>query len=115
MRRALGIDEASFGSDHPKVAIRLNNLAQLLQATNRLDEAEPLMRRALAIFCALEAAIGRSHPSRELVQGNYAGLLAALGRGEAETAAAIAGVRRAAGLDAPSDAPPAQAPNAPVG
>ncbi|MEL7335223.1 MAG: tetratricopeptide repeat protein, partial [Planctomycetota bacterium] len=35
--------------EHPKVAIRLNNLAQLLQATNRLSEAEPLMRRALAI------------------------------------------------------------------
>ena len=59
------------------------------------------MRRALAIFCALEAAIGRSHPWREGVQGNYARLLAALGRTEAETAAAIAGVRRAAGLDRP--------------
>jgi hypothetical protein len=35
MRRALAIDEASFGNDHPNVAIRLNNLAQLLQATNR--------------------------------------------------------------------------------
>ena len=33
------------GADHPKVAIRLNNLATLLQATNRLDEAEPIMRR----------------------------------------------------------------------
>ena len=49
MRRALAIDEASLGADHPEVAIRLNNLAQLLQATNRLAEAEPLMRRALAI------------------------------------------------------------------
>ena len=49
MRRALAIDEQSFGADHPDVAIRLNNLAQLLQATNRLAEAEPLMRRALAI------------------------------------------------------------------
>ena len=115
MRRALGIDEASFGPDHPNVAIDLNNLARLLQHTNRLGEAEPLMRRALAILCALEAAIGRSHPWRERAQGNYARLLAALGRGEAETAAAIADVRRAAGLDAPSDAPPAQAPNAPVG
>ncbi len=49
MRRALAIDEKSFGPEHPNVAIRLNNLAQLLQATNRLGEAEPLMRRALAI------------------------------------------------------------------
>ena len=47
MRRALEIDEASFGGQHPAVAIRLNNLGQLLKATNRLGEAEPLMRRAL--------------------------------------------------------------------
>jgi hypothetical protein len=33
MRRALAIDEASLGPDHPDVAIELNNLAQLLQAT----------------------------------------------------------------------------------
>ena len=42
----------SFGEQHPAasaVAIRLNNLAQLLQATNRLKEAEPLMRQALEI------------------------------------------------------------------
>jgi hypothetical protein len=43
MRRALAIDETSYGSDHSQVAIRLNNLAQLLKATNRLAEAEPLI------------------------------------------------------------------------
>ena len=32
MRRALAIDETSSGPEHPEVAIRLNNLAQLLQA-----------------------------------------------------------------------------------
>jgi hypothetical protein len=37
------------GPDHPVVAVDLNNLASLLQATNRLSEAESLMRRALAI------------------------------------------------------------------
>ena len=42
-RRTLAIHEASLGQDHPYVAISLNNLAQLLQTTNRLDEAEPLM------------------------------------------------------------------------
>ncbi len=47
MRRALDIDERAYGPDHPNVAIRLNNLAGLLKATNRLEEAEPLMRRAL--------------------------------------------------------------------
>ena len=30
MRRALKISEASLGPDHPDVAIRLNNLAEVL-------------------------------------------------------------------------------------
>jgi hypothetical protein len=41
MRRALAIDEQSFGKDHPNVALRLNTLAQLLKDTNHLAEAEP--------------------------------------------------------------------------
>ena len=49
LRSALQIDEASYGKEHPDVAIRLNNLAQLLQITNRLADAELLMHRALAI------------------------------------------------------------------
>ena len=60
MRRALAIDEKSFGPDHPNVARALNNLAPLLQATNRLAEAEPLMRRALAID---EKSFGPDHPN----------------------------------------------------
>jgi hypothetical protein len=59
MRRALAIDEDSFGNEHPNVARDLNNLAQLLKATNRLSEAEPLMRRALAID---EDSFGNDHP-----------------------------------------------------
>jgi len=45
MRWALAIDEHSYGPDHSDVATALNNLAQLLQDTNRLEDAEPLMRR----------------------------------------------------------------------
>ena len=45
-RRALEISKASFGEHHPTVATGLNNLAQLLNDTNRMREAEPLMRRA---------------------------------------------------------------------
>lgn len=37
MRRALAISEASHGEDYPNVAIRLNNLAALLQDTNRTE------------------------------------------------------------------------------
>ncbi len=60
IRRAISIDEASFGPDYPQVALSLSNLAELLQATNRLDEAEPLYRRALGID---EARYGPGHPN----------------------------------------------------
>ena len=77
MRRALVIDETSFGKDHPAVATRLNNLAQLLNDTNRLTEAEPLMRRALAID---EAGFGSDHPAVALDLNNLAALLKATNR-----------------------------------
>jgi tetratricopeptide (TPR) repeat protein len=72
MRRALKIDEASFGPDHPKVGTSLNNLAQLLADTNRLAEAEPLMRRALKID---EDSIGPDHPNVATDLSNLAQLL----------------------------------------
>ena len=68
-RRALAIAEANFQPDDPRIAIRLNNLAQLLQATNRLGEAEPLMRRALAID---EASYGTDHPNVAIRLNNLA-------------------------------------------
>jgi len=71
-RRALAIDEASYGENYPTVAIRLNNLAGLLQSTNRLAEAEPLFRRALAID---EASYGENHPEVATDLNNLAGLL----------------------------------------
>ena len=94
MRRALAIDEASFGTEHPNVATDLNNLARLLQATNRLAEAEPLSRRHLAIFFAFEAQTGHPHPHRNAAIGNYAALLAAMGRGEARIRRTIEAIRR---------------------
>ena len=39
MRRALAIDEQSFGPEHPTVAIRLNNLAMLLKDTEMKQES----------------------------------------------------------------------------
>ncbi len=114
MRRALAIDEKSFGPEHPNVARGLNNLAAaaaghqpagrgraalspraghrreeprarasqrrhrpqqpglLLQATNRLAEAEPLMRRALAID---EKSFGPEHPNVAIRLNNLALLL----------------------------------------
>jgi tetratricopeptide (TPR) repeat protein len=75
-RRALAVDEASYGPDHPEVARGLGNLAQLLRATNRPGEAEPLMRRALAIFEQFERSTGHRHPRYETVAGCLAALVA---------------------------------------
>ena len=86
MRRALATDEASFGPDHPKVARDLNNLASLLQATNRLIDAEPLMRRALVIFIKSASA---EHPHSRIVGNNYISLLQGLGRTEDEIKASL--------------------------
>ncbi len=99
MRRALGIDEASYGPDHPRVATDLNNLATLLQDTNRLGEAEPLMRRMVAIFLAFQRDTGHAHPHRDAAINNYASLLTAMGKTEAEIIAALTALMREAGLD----------------
>ena len=66
------IHEKSFGSHHPKVAIDLNNLGVLLNDTNRSEEAEPIMRRALAID---EKSFGPDHPRIALRLCNLARLL----------------------------------------
>jgi tetratricopeptide (TPR) repeat protein len=63
MRRALSIDEASYGPDHPSVATRLNNLALLLDATNRPLEAEPLYRRAAQILTDFTQKTRHDHPN----------------------------------------------------
>ena len=79
MRRALAIDERSYGANHPEVAIHLNNLGQLLKATNRLAEAEPLMRRMVTIFFAFSSQTGHTHPHLQAAIGNYEGLLREMG------------------------------------
>ena len=49
LRHALQLLESQYGPEHPDVAMSLHILAMLLQATNRLTEAEHLMRQALTI------------------------------------------------------------------
>ncbi|MFC5056846.1 tetratricopeptide repeat protein [Saccharothrix xinjiangensis] len=44
--RALTIDEATYGPDHPTVATRLDNLATVPQELGHDDQAEPLIERA---------------------------------------------------------------------
>ena len=94
MRRALAIDEASYGQDHPDVATDLNNLALLLRATNRLAEAEPLMRRAVAIAVEFTRRTGHRHPHLDMALGNYAGLLGSMGKIQAEIDTARAELMR---------------------
>jgi hypothetical protein len=74
-------------------------LAGLLLDTNRLGEAKPLMRRALAILLAFQRDTGHIHPRRDAVIGNYTGLLAAMGQSAAEIEAAIAALWREVGLE----------------
>jgi len=98
LRRALELDEKKFGPDHPEVAIRLNNLAELLRATHRPAEAEPLYRRALAIS---EKRFGPAHPDVATCLNNLALLLQATNRlAEAEPL-----MRRALAIDEQSYGP----------
>ncbi len=71
MERALKIDEKSYSPEHPEVATDLNNLATLYKATNRLAEAEPLMKRALKID---EKSYGPEHPNVARDLNNLASL-----------------------------------------
>jgi tetratricopeptide (TPR) repeat protein len=72
LRRALALDERSCGLNHPNVATCLNNLAALLQDTNRSPEAEMLYRRALAID---EQSFGANDPKVATCLNNLAALL----------------------------------------
>jgi tetratricopeptide (TPR) repeat protein len=59
--RALKIEEAAFGADHPKVAIRLNNLGTVMNALDDLDRARAAFERALKIF---KKFLPEGHPSQ---------------------------------------------------
>jgi len=76
-RRALAIDEKTYGPDHPNVASDLNNLALLLLDTNRSAEAEPLIRRAVEMR---EKSYGPNHPDVATPLNNLAVLLQATNR-----------------------------------
>ena len=97
-RRALAIDEASFGPDHPEVARGLNNLALLLKATNRLSNAEPLSRRQLEIFLEITAATGHQHPYLRTAVGNYSVLLEEMGRSPSQIRAQLEEIGRSLGI-----------------
>ena len=78
LREALKVQEAKLGLHDPRVVIVVNNLASLLLATNRLAEAEPLIRRGVAIFDQFGRKTGHLHPNTPTAFGNYRDILQAM-------------------------------------
>ncbi len=79
-RRALAIDEQTFGPDHPQLATDLNNLAMLLKDTNRFSGTEPLFRRIVQILEKFEQDTGHRHTNYATALDNLALLLTATNR-----------------------------------
>jgi eukaryotic-like serine/threonine-protein kinase len=75
--RALVIDRRVLGDDHPRVAMRLNNLAIVAQNIGDLKLAETLFRDAIMRD---ERAYGDQHPETGAARGNYGMLLQREGR-----------------------------------
>jgi tetratricopeptide (TPR) repeat protein len=79
-RRALAICEKSFGPDHPNLATSLINLAQLLQRTNRLAEAEPFIQRVISMSEKVERDTGNIDFNFAVALSSFARLLNATNR-----------------------------------
>ena len=75
--RALQIDRRILGDDHPRIAMRLNNLAVIAQSTGDLKLAETLFRDAIRRD---EKAYGDLHPETGAARGNLGLLLQREGR-----------------------------------
>ena len=71
-RRALELNENEFGTEHPYVAVNLNNLAEALRISGKYEEAEALLRRALSID---ERVLGPQHPTVATLLNNLAKVL----------------------------------------
>jgi tetratricopeptide (TPR) repeat protein len=69
--RALRIDEAAYGPDHPEVATHLKNLASALGDLGQPGPARPLLERALRIA---EAGHGPDHPITAAIREGLRGV-----------------------------------------
>ena len=74
----------------------ISNLAVLLKDTNRLVEAEPLMRRQYEICAFLRADTGHTPPGWEESLGDYRELLVKQGRTKEQAQAVTDEILRAA-------------------
>jgi tetratricopeptide (TPR) repeat protein len=80
-RNALAKEEVASGRNHPRIAVRLNDLAQVLGP----GAAEPMVRRALAIETK---SLGMQNPATGITMNNLANVLLGLRKlAEAETIA----------------------------
>ena len=75
--RAVALADRQFGSDHPAVGTRINNLALLYREQARYAEAEARFNRALEIA---EKGLGPDHQTVSTILSNLAVLYQALGR-----------------------------------
>ncbi|OHV73983.1 FxSxx-COOH system tetratricopeptide repeat protein [Pseudofrankia sp. BMG5.36] len=91
-QRALAIDEALHGPDHPNVVAATLTIGEALRALGRAAEALPLQRRALAIT---EAAHGPDHPFVANILVSFAKALGS----EDRNAEALPLLRRALAID----------------
>jgi hypothetical protein len=98
-RRALEINEKSFGKDHPSVAKCLNGLAGLFYATNRINEAEQLMSRMVVILFKFTLDTGYQHSDLKLFIENYSYLLMEMGLSEEQAADRIKDLGKKYGLE----------------
>lgn len=67
--RALAIGEETFGSNHPQVAIYVNNLGRVLHDLGDLPGARAALERALKIR---QESLGEEHPKTITVRRNLA-------------------------------------------
>jgi len=66
--QALELWKKLLGSEHPNVALSMNNLAALYDAQGRYAEAEPLFKQALTMC---EKMLGVNHPNTHTVRQNF--------------------------------------------
>ncbi|NOR48699.1 MAG: tetratricopeptide repeat protein [Methanosarcinaceae archaeon] len=74
--RALEIDEAAYGPDHPDVVISVNNFGGVLQDLGDMEGAKKMFERALEIG---EATYGPDHPTMANIVNNLGSVQKALG------------------------------------
>lgn len=84
MREALESSTADFGEDDPNSLNRLINLAGVYRSQDRMNEAERMLKQALAGFQKLDANEGSGKASTDTIttMNNLAELLQAVGRAD---------------------------------